>query len=72
MISIWGRWLAVALMTIGLGVAGLELAVCVAAEEHTAPRSVGAPAATDPSTARSASGAVIDETEPSAPPRLTS
>ena len=72
MTSLWGRWLAVALVAIGLGVAGLELAVCVAAEDHTAPRSVGAPAAADAATSQSPSGAVIDETEPSALPRLTS
>jgi hypothetical protein len=59
MIIVWTRWLAVALVAIGAGVAGLQLSVCLADEHRATTEQPSLIAATQ------------DESEPSASPRLT-
>jgi hypothetical protein len=69
MTGLWGRWLAVALVAIGLGLAGLERSACVAAERQAAVWASGAAVAADDMMSELSVG--HDETEPSALPRLT-
>jgi hypothetical protein len=69
MTVVWTRWLAVALMAIGAGLAGLQLSVCLADEHRATSDRPGLVAATlEPDLM---TGAEIDESEPSASPRLT-
>jgi hypothetical protein len=69
MTGLWGRWLAVALAAIGLGLAGLERSACVAGEQQAAVwASEASVAAAD---VKSELSVGSDETEPSALPRLT-
>jgi len=69
MIIVWTRWLAVALVAIGAGVAGLQLSVCLADEHRATTSRPSLVAATlEPDLM---AGAEIDESEPSASPRLT-
>jgi hypothetical protein len=69
MTGLWGRWLAVALVAIGLGLAGLERSACVAAEQQAAVWASGASVAADDMESELSVGS--HETEPSALPRLT-
>jgi len=69
MTVLFTRWLAVALVAIGLGVVGLQRSVCIA-DEHTAP--VPRPSLfTDALEPELPIGAEVDEVEVSASPRLT-
>jgi hypothetical protein len=67
----WHRWTVAALVVIGLGVAGLELSACVAAERRAAAAATMSESATDAIESELPVAAEIGETEPSAPPRLT-
>jgi len=73
MTVLFTRWLAVALVAIGLGVVGLQRSVCIAdehADEHAAP--VPRPSLfTDALEPELPIGAEVDEVEVSASPRLT-
>jgi hypothetical protein len=69
MTVLFTRWLAVALVAIGLGIVGLQRSVCIA-DEHAAP--VTRPSLfTDALEPELPIGAEVDEVEVSASPRLT-
>jgi hypothetical protein len=69
MTVLFTRWLAVALVAIGLGVVGLHRSVCIA-DEHAATSSRTTPF-TDAREPELPIGAEVDEVEVSASPRLT-
>ena len=69
MTLLFTRWLAVALVAIGLGVVGLHRSVCIA-EEHAA-ASFRSSLFTDALEPELPIGAEVDEVEVSASPRLT-
>jgi hypothetical protein len=71
MMQMWGRWIAVALVAAGLGVAGLEAYTGVVAKRRAAAAGVlsgRAPGAIEPEQPIAAG---IGQTELSAMPRLT-
>jgi hypothetical protein len=67
----WHRWIAAALVAIGLSLAGLELSACVAAERRAAAAAAASEPATDAIKPELPVAAEVGETELSAPPRLT-
>ena len=69
MTVLFTRWLAVALVAIGLGVVGLHRSVCIA-DEHAA-ASARSGLFTDALEPELPIGAEVDEVEVSASPRLT-
>jgi hypothetical protein len=70
MTLLFTRWLVVALVAIGLGVAGLYRSVCIADERvvHPTVREGRLPSAPEPELPI---GAEVDQSEVSASPRLT-
>jgi hypothetical protein len=69
MTLLFTRWLAVALVAVGLGVVGLHRSVCIA-DEHAA-AAHRASLFTDAPEPELPIGAEVDEVEVSASPRLT-
>jgi hypothetical protein len=65
------RWLAGAVVVIGLGVAGLQLSVCVADERAAAAAAAEAGLPTDVMEPELPTEAEVDDGEVSASPRLT-
>jgi hypothetical protein len=71
MMNVWGRWIAVALVAAGLGVAGLEAYMSAVAKRRAAAAAVVSGktlGVTDPELPTAAG---VAHTEPSAMPRLT-
>jgi hypothetical protein len=68
---VWGRWIAVALVAVGLGVAGLELSARMGAERRAAAAAAESALFADAADPELPIAAEIGETEPSALPRLT-
>jgi hypothetical protein len=71
MMEMWGRWIAVALVAAGLGMAGLEAYIGIVAKRRAAAAGVESGRSTGAIEPELPIAAGIGETEPSAMPRLT-
>jgi hypothetical protein len=69
--DVWGRWIAVVLVAIALGVAGLERSAGTAAERRTATAIAGSASSIGAIASELPTAAEVGQTEPSVQPRLT-
>jgi hypothetical protein len=71
MMNVWGRWIAIALVAAGLGMAGLEAYIGFVAKRRAAAAAAHSERGSDAIALELPTPAGIGENEPSALPRLT-